>query len=160
MRKYLTPALLAAVLATACTRPATPTEETAAPPADTATAPAQPAATETPPPAAEARFVFDVQIGNALTPEGTLAAALTDFALSDTIHVAVTMHGDGNGGIRAELRDGQDASVEIQSTDVSGDSDASYMLSFPPGGPRSAGPHRILILLDDKPVWEKPLTLK
>jgi hypothetical protein len=141
-----------------CTRP--PTDATAPQEKARQTPQAQPAPTEATAPKSDARFVFDVQIGNALAPDGKLAAAITDYTMADTIHVAVTLQGRGSGKLRAELQDSQNAPLDAQTAEVSDAGGDEYRLSFPANNARKPGAYRILVLLDDKPVWEKPLTLK
>lgn len=152
------PLLLPALLVLgACTRPPsgdTSTQETQQSP------PQLQATDETPAANPDARFVFDVQIGDTLAADGKLAAAVSDYAMSDAIHASITLHGKGTGKLRAELQDATNAPIDSQSADISDASGDVYLLSFAPSNVRKPGAHRVLVLLNDKPVWEKPLTLK
>jgi hypothetical protein len=151
---FLFPALL--VLG-ACTRPpsdGTPQEQ------PTRGETEQPSADETPSAAQESRYVYDVQIGNALTADGKLTAAMADYGMDDTIHVAITLQGKGHGTLRAELQDAANASLATSTIDVTDAKGNEYQLAFAPNEERKPGRHRILVLLDEKPVWEKPLTLE
>lgn len=142
----------------ACTREPNQAPQDAKTPSTTQ--PPAPPVDVIPQPAIDPRFVFDVQVGNELLPDGRLAAAFTEYAPADTLQVVVTLHGKGSGIIRAELQDSTNTILESQTTDISDARGDTYTLTFAPGNARKLGNHRILVLLDEKSVWDKPLTFK
>lgn len=129
-------ALFASLALAGCKKP---TDDSAmAPPPANEPAPAAPAPMEPAPmPAPAALSVTTVDLGNAVGPDNRVAAPMTSFAKTDTIHASVATDGGSAGELTASLSFGPDRQpVDSQNLSVAaGPQVTDFSFSKPDGWP-------------------------
>ena len=162
--KFAAVAALATLSLSAC-QPEAPADM----PAAAAQAPAAaPAAAEAPAPVATAvatASITDVELGNALDPDGKLAEAKTTFAPMDNVVVAIYTAGNdaaatakGVVGTRWLDQDGKVVHEESKDFDVTGTGVTTFQIGKMDGWP--VGRYTIEISLDGQPAMSRGFEVK
>jgi hypothetical protein len=130
--------------------------ESAPPPPMPATVPA-PATTAAP--AATAMTITSVDLGTAIGSDNRVAAPMTEFIKTDTIHASVATDGSAAGtlGARWTFQDGQVVHTEDKSV-AAGPQITEFSVSKPDGWP--AGKYKLEVLRDGKPVQTREFSVK
>jgi hypothetical protein len=126
-------ALFASLALAGCKKAADPAATTPPPasePAPTTPAPAEPA------PAPAALAVTTVDLGNAVGADNRVAAPMTSFAKTDTIHASVATDGGAAGNLTAKwsFQDGQVVDTQDKSV-AAGPQVTDFSISKPDGWP-------------------------
>lgn len=147
-------ALFATLAVAGCKKKADDAATTPAPASEPATpAPMEPAATPSP------MMVTTVDLGNAVGNDNRVAAPMTTFAASDTIHASVGTDGGAAGTLTAKwsYEDGQ----VVDSTDKSvaaGPQITEFSISKPDGWP--TGKYKLEVMMDGTVVQSREFEVR
>ncbi len=145
---------LAALMATACTKPL-PAETGAAPTPPVEGSAATPPAAEANIPAAAPTTLYNAYTANSLTPEGVAGDPGKAFKTSDKIYVGAVVHGQSaSSTIKVEWTANAATTPSSGETSIPVTGASVATVELTQAGPLAAGNYKVLVYLDGAPGWE------